>query len=88
MKDGTKIRIKDMSDAHLGNTIRMLERKHESDLDMAMMGFASLQGEMASYYAEQELENMWDAPSLHPIYYDLLEEQRRRNDKIGKKWGL
>jgi hypothetical protein len=41
---------------------------------------ASVQGEMAQYYLEQELDNMIfdDNPVIHPIYNDMLEEAKKR----------
>ncbi len=79
-KDGTKIRIKDMDDKHLMNTIRMLERSYEENLYMMMAGAASLQGDMACYYAEQAIDDAFAHPEtiMHPLYDDLTEEATRR----------
>ena len=77
-KDGTKIRIKDMDDKHLVNTIRMLLRNNDNYIADAMMGLCSLQGEMACYYAEQEMDRMLEEDCIHPLYDDLVEEAERR----------
>lgn len=65
MKDGKKIRIKDMDDTHLTNTIRMLERN-------AGIEVSYLDAEDSNWYGTQ----VGDLPN---IYIDLLEEARRRN---------
>ncbi len=79
-KDGRKIRIKDMDDGHLTNTIKFLKRQHAQALDISPPCF---QGEMAQMYAEQEYDNrmsseVWD---LFPIYMDMVEEAERRGLK-------
>lgn len=78
-KNGQKIRIKDMDDKHLINTIRMLERNSQYYLNEAILGLCSLQGEMAIYYAEQEIDRLIGEPCLHPLYEDLVEEAMKRD---------
>lgn len=75
MKDGTKIRIRDMEDGHLQNAIALLERS-SPDLG-AYPAFSP--DSMAQYYAEQQweaaLEQGCDAL---PIYHLLCAEQEYR----------
>jgi hypothetical protein len=78
-KDGRKIRIKDMDDKHLMNTIRMLERNSEYYFCDMFMSMATVNGDMATYFLEQEMDNMIeDDIIMHPLYEDLLEEANRR----------
>lgn len=85
-KDGTKVRICDMTHSHLTNTIAMLERvakKHRDEtLPLAYSAAATLQGEMASYYADQEIcaiEEDEDGERFLPdIYWDLVRDHERR----------
>lgn len=84
-KDGRKIKIKDMSDSHLKNTIAMLERAHSSLIENAWAACSILQGEMASYYAEQEIDGLEEVNSTHPLYDDLVEEQNKRSAKVFEK---
>lgn len=84
-KDGRKIRICDMTDAHLQNTIAMLERNapriRESTIAAAYSLASMLQGEMASYYADQDIDRLEETPEedfLHPLYDDLISERDRR----------
>jgi len=87
-KDGRKIRICDMTDSHLANTIAMLERAAPAARQQALnvMYFASscLQGEMASYYAEQDIDRLEQSTveeflsGLFPVYADLVIERDRR----------
>lgn len=85
-KDGTKIRIKDMTDTHLVNTVKMLIRKADIDRENTLMCFPSFASEdsMASYYAEQEWDSLnWMTPfeyakQEYPIFNDLLDEVYRR----------
>lgn len=82
-KNGEKIRICDMSDSHLNNTIAMLERKAEDLHNITLESYPNFQGEMAQYYAEQEWEQVakegCDAADIYPIYSDLLDERMRRD---------
>jgi hypothetical protein len=83
-KDGTKIRIKDMEDSHLLNTIRFLEKQtvrlNMRELD-EMMSFPYPNGEMAQHAFDQEFNMIGSAePNVHfPIYDDLVNEASRRN---------
>ena len=78
MHNGKTIRICDMSDSHLENTIKMLRRKVE-DIRLEIP-FPNFQGEMAQYYAEIEYDYIMDCPDeeLIPILEDLEDEQKRR----------
>ncbi len=88
-RDGTKIRIKDMGDQHLLNTIAMLERnaqnRRDQELNAAYSVSATLSGEMASFCCDQDIDSMeQDADGemfLHPLYDEMVEEAARR--KIG-----
>lgn len=54
-KDKRSIPIKEMTDAHLINSIAMVQRRLEEVSDAYDACYSNgLQGEMASYYAEQE----------------------------------
>jgi|TARA_Y100000034_G_scaffold26755_1_gene31845 hypothetical protein len=67
-KEGRKIRICDMSDTHLINTIKMFIRK--ANQIKRELPYPSFYGDMAQYYAEQE----WDAlMDQHPI--DIAREE-------------
>lgn len=80
-KDGTKIRICDMKDSHLLNSIKMLNRMVETE--RATLWYPCFQGEMAQFYAEQEYENfMSDDECAYPeIYWDLINDADRRGLK-------
>ena len=83
-KTGNKIRICDMSDSHLDNTIKMLERgakaRHGSLLNFYTFG-PMPQGEMAQDCFDQEFDRLLEAEwtdFLHPLYDNLIQEQQRR----------
>lgn len=79
-KQGNKHLISKMSDTHLINTIKILERgaKHQA----TNCYFPVFQGEMAQYYAEREFNAMQEDPLeffLSGTVYDkLLDELLRR----------
>lgn len=79
-KDGQKIRIKDMTDSHLINTMRLLERsKHSQDINAgAVLEMFNPEG-MAIQFAEDQWEAMCDegVDERFPIYRDLLDEAER-----------
>lgn len=80
-KDGQRIRIKDMEDSHLLNTIRFLERTWEKRKASMLSDFPCFNGEMAQYYAEQEWDRLADTDieEACPIYNDMVDEAERRN---------
>ena len=79
-KDGTRVRIKDMGDDHLVNTIKWLQRHHQYEIAAAYSVASTFSGEsMASYYADQDIDYMEQEESMHPLYNDLVEEAERRN---------
>jgi len=77
--DGERIKIRDMTDSHLMNAIRYLDRK----LDEAKREtpFPVFQGDMAEFCAERDWEHLQettDPADFWPIYEDLVEEAERR----------
>jgi hypothetical protein len=62
-KDGTRIRICDMTDSHLLNTIALLKRIAKQGRREILFHYPDFQGEMAQFYAEQSWEGV---ASTHP----------------------
>jgi len=93
-KSGERIRICDMSDQHLNNTMALLERYASKMLseerNAAYSVLASLQGEMAQYYCEQDIDRLEETePSdwLYehmPIYEKMCHEKWRRESLLAK----
>ena len=85
MRDGTKIRICDMSDDHLKNTMKMLERvaerAYQDELANAYSFSGEMMGDMASYAAEQDADRIshedW-GNYIKDIYWNMAEETKRR----------
>ncbi len=76
-KNGVKIRIKDMGDKHLANTVAFLERCYQQRLDVSPPCFS---GEMAQYYADMEYNDLMSSSieDLYPIYDDMVKELTKR----------
>jgi hypothetical protein len=77
-KNGMKIRICDMTDTHLENCIKLLERAAEHQ--KINYPYPMFNGEMAQYYAEQDYDRMQASGPEYffPIYEDLCAERDRR----------
>lgn len=89
-RDGRKVRVCDMDDVHLENTIRMLNRvanfRKDDTILSAMAVESTLQGEMALLCIEQDIARTEDAdPSEFlerpDLYEALLLERERRKEK-------
>jgi hypothetical protein len=87
-KDGIKIPINLMDDNHLQNCLNLMRRRAEVEQAETIGNIGSvmgmLQGEMATYYAEQDFdracESTWD-DYVPDIYWEMqsLLESRRQN---------
>jgi len=93
MKDGRKIRICDMTDSHLENTLRMLRRYAEAKYHVAISDrwrlLCSLQGEMAQDIVEQELmvlEEEGDWSGFVPPIFESLEMDFFRRRGYSAEW--
>lgn len=92
MKDGTKVRIEDMSNLHITHSINMLERgarfAFPSIVSNMWSAGAYLQGEMACMEAESLMEALeedgWGS-MLPSAYYDLCKELERRGVSVEHK---
>ena len=92
-KDGRLIPISFMSDQHLDNTIKLLERKGLTeipDLDTVFsVGAYAWSGDTpdgAAMAAEQEFQYMLNNPPMipNPKYEELLREQKARMNSFKK----
>lgn len=85
-KGGIKIKICDMNNQHLINTINMLERvvdcRCDSMISSAYKTLSILNGEMAQDCIENEIrvleEEGLDVEKEFPIYKNLVAEAKRR----------
>ena len=82
-RGGKKIPISEMTDSHLLNTIRFLQRAHQEAISAGYDVLGMLHGEMAVESVEQELHRLQeDGPaSIAPLYEDLVREALRRRLK-------
>jgi ketosteroid isomerase-like protein len=92
MRDGKQIAIRDMTDSHIKNAMRMLERSAKERLEeecFATMGFASMvQGDMASMMIDMELDALFALSEEDYLYeytaYGELEKELGRRKKAGE----
>jgi hypothetical protein len=84
-KDGTKVRIKDMTDSHLTNVIRMIRRGVEQSA-LAFFAFP-FNGEMACEAQDNAEQSYFEDPDAAcsqacSLFYDLLDEARQRELEV------
>ena len=88
-KDGRKVPINKMDDQHLCNTLRMLKRcamgKQSYTINMAGQMMCSLNGEMASYYAEQDFDRACESDWTE-FTPDIFERMEELAAKRGLEW--
>lgn len=88
-KDKQRIRICDMTNSHLLNTIAMLERSAAkflaTEISSAYSVLCSLQGEMAQFCCEQDIRSLEETDASDWLYEHsavypklLLEKERRK----------
>jgi hypothetical protein len=75
-RDGTKILVTDMDDAHLKNAIAMLERLDEP------MGHDFPADSMAAYYADGDMDKEWGKYVDAQIWLEVLREEKRRRARL------
>ncbi len=77
-RDGKLINVSDMTDQHVSNTLAMLRRQGfigRNTLE-AYLAYPPPQGDMASYYYEQELDRVFSRPVND--WVDVFEEEVKR----------
>lgn len=87
-KDGQRVRVKDMGDTHLVNTIRLLRRHATRLIDENLSAAYSiegyLQGEMAQVAIAQDIDILEESDPEElladsvPCYETMLDEAERR----------
>lgn len=85
-KDGRRIRVCDMADRHLLNTMRMLQRQARiKEIQLIQEGAAALHivgGELAAMTIEEEIDRLLEdgvSPyDIHPAYGAMCIECTRR----------
>jgi hypothetical protein len=85
-RDGTLIKISEMSDVHIANSIAHLERyAHAAWVNAVNAGPPAFHGEMAQYYADQAWNVLLDdGPQYPDIYFSLVDERESRRTKVAQ----
>jgi hypothetical protein len=81
VKDGTKVKIKNMKTSHIRNCIRMLGRCHDALLLQAYSAIDGLHGEMAIECAEDAVATIEEngfGDNADEFLFAFEEELRRR----------
>lgn len=87
LRDGTKVRVEDLSDKHLANTIRYLRRTaRERYPEFCAQALAAYGMDIApdmeeSAYSAAMEDDHWEV-CLHPMYEHLIAEAKRRGLEI------
>lgn len=96
-REGVSLKIVDMEDGHLVNTVRYLRRRYFDQvffealsLSAKAESYAATAPEGASYAAEGYAKSIMETEGLDiilgeemPVYLDLLQEVKRRKLEIG-----
>lgn len=88
MRNGKEIKIEDMTDSHLINTIKMVERvclkRYNKLLSSGYSILSLLTGEQAVFDVENAIEFLEEDGVEYPdVYYDLIEEADKRKLNLG-----
>ena len=94
MKGGEKIRVCDMTDEHLMNTIKFIEgvveKSFRNNLNAAYQLSCILGGDIAEWQMDRDIAEVEEEGPQHPeIYYNMKDEMDNRGLKFfkGKKIG-
>jgi hypothetical protein len=79
-KEGDQIPIDKLTDDHLRNILKMIERRYNEELDRAISEAAGLQGDIATYYADQAVTAL---ASCRPEYTETYKELKAEAIKRG-----
>lgn len=77
-KDKRKLLVTEMETEHIKNCIKMLKRAgycSMEDFNSAWAGLSMLRGEMALYYAEQEVDTMTPHPAIDVFEMELAKRK-------------
>jgi hypothetical protein len=86
-RDGTKVRVKDMTTSHIKNAMAMLRRAEFYAIDSGWELLATVHGEMAADAIEQEVLSAEEEgiPEFQEWIGVFAEELLRRGESIDEK---
>jgi hypothetical protein len=77
-KDNRRIKVSEMEDRHLRNTLAFMERKLDDLMNEQAAAYAYDGGEMATYYATQAAEEMGEPIADARYWIEVFETEIKR----------